>query len=216
MASRIETAPTAAPAGRTERVMRADAQRNVDKLLQIAKEVFLTDGVDAPVRTIAAKAGVGIATIYRHFPQRTDLITAVFHREIDSCADAAVKLTKNHAPFEALAAWMQQYAAFVGTKRGMAPALHSASAALGPLREHFNERMRPALQSLLRAAARDMRTDVDADELLTAVASLCMPHGDIGPGYTRRMTALLIEGLRQPADRPSPQTHKRSRSPTRT
>jgi hypothetical protein len=89
--------------GRRDRRVRADAQRNLDALLQSAKTVFATSGVDAPVREIAAKAGVGVGTLYRHFPQRSDLIAAVFRHEIDACAEAAPILAAKHAPGEALA-----------------------------------------------------------------------------------------------------------------
>ena len=120
--------------GRTDRRVRTDALRNIDALLHSAKAAFATSGVDAPVREIAEKAGVGIGTVYRHFPQRSDLIAAVFRREIDACADAAPILAAEHEPFEALASWMQRYAAFVATKRGLAPALHSGNPVFEPLR----------------------------------------------------------------------------------
>src|SRR5947208_15378139 len=107
------------------RPVRADARRNTDALLDAALAVFATSGVDAPVREIAEKAGVGVGTVYRHFPQRADLIAAVFRREMDACADAAPILAAEYAPFEALANWLQRYAVFVGTKRGLANALHS-------------------------------------------------------------------------------------------
>ena len=81
--------------------MRADAQRNIDTLLRSAMEVFATSGVDAPVRRIAEKAGVGIGTVYRHFPQRSDLIVAVFRREVDACADAAAVLANGYEPVDA-------------------------------------------------------------------------------------------------------------------
>ena len=93
------------PQDRTGRRVRADAQRNLDALLEAAKAVFATSGVDAPVREIAEKAGVGIGTVYRHFPQRSDLIAAVFRHEIDACAEAAPLLAAEHAPGEALAKW---------------------------------------------------------------------------------------------------------------
>ncbi len=86
-----------------KRPVRADARRNLDALLQGALAVFAVSGVDAPVREIAERAGVGVATVYRHFPQRSDLIAAVFRREIDACADAAPVLADEHAPFEAQA-----------------------------------------------------------------------------------------------------------------
>ena len=128
--------------------VRADAQRNTDALLEAALAVFATSGVDAPVREIAARAGVGVGTVYRHFPQRADLIAAVFRREIDACADAAPILAAEHEPFEALARWMQRYAAFIAAKRGLAPALHSGNPAFEPLRAHFEQRVRPALRTL--------------------------------------------------------------------
>jgi len=185
-------------AGRPQRRVRADAKRSFDALLLAAKEVFAISGVDAPVREIAERAGVGLGTLYRHFPQRADLIAAVFRREIDACADIAPVLAQSHAPFDALANWMQRYAAFVGTKRGLAQALHSGDPAFDNLPSHFDQRLRPALRALLEAAvaANAVRADVDADELLGAVASLCMSAHNAGPGRAERMVALLVDGLR--------------------
>ena len=186
--------------GRKDQRVRADARRNLDALLRSAKAVFATSGVDAPVREIAAKAGVGVGTVYRHFPQRSALIAAVFRREIDACADAAPILAAEHEPFEALARWMQRYAAFIAAKRGLAPALHSGNPAFEPLRAYFEQRVRPALRTLLQsaAAAGEVRADVDAEDLLGAVASLCMPAHD--DGHARRMVALLADGLRYGAN----------------
>jgi AcrR family transcriptional regulator len=182
--------------GHPERRVRADAQRNLDALLQAAKSVFASSGVEAPVREIAERAGVGIGTFYRHFPQRADLIAAVFRHEIDACAEAAPALAAEHAPGEALAKWMQRYAAFVATKRGLAPALHSGDPAYLPLRAHFEQHVGTALKTLLHAAvqAGEVRNDVDADDLLHAVASLCMPAQD--DRRAQRMVALLVDGLR--------------------
>lgn len=184
--------------GHTDRRVRADAQRNIDALLQAALAVFATSGVDAPVREIADKAGVGIGTLYRHFPQRSDLIAAVFRREIDACADAAPTLAAEHEPFDALAHWMQRYAAFIATKRGLATALHSGNPAFEPLPAYFNQRLRPAFRTLLEsaAAAGAVRTDVDADDILGAVAGLCMTADSSTPNHTQRMVALIADGLR--------------------
>ena len=186
--------------------MRADAQRNIDALLEAAKAVFSASGVDAPVRAIVEKAGVGVGTVYRHFPQRAHLIAAVFRREMDACADAAPILAAEHEPFEALANWMQRYAAFVATKRGLAKALHSGDPAFSPLPAHFDQRLRPALRALLEraVAAGTVRADVDADDILSAVASLCMSARDDRPGHARRMVALLVDGLRHGANSPAP------------
>ncbi|MEJ0027055.1 MAG: helix-turn-helix domain-containing protein [Rhizomicrobium sp.] len=184
--------------GRTDRPMRADAQRNTGALLEAAVAVFATSGVDAPVREIAAKAGVGVGTVYRHFPQRADLVAAVFRREVDACADAAPVLAAAHAPGEALARWMQRYAAFIATKRGLATALHSGDPTFDSLPAYFSGRLRPALRTLLDAAAAsgEVRADIEPDELLSAVASLCMQAPGEKPDHARRMVALLVDGLR--------------------
>jgi AcrR family transcriptional regulator len=185
------------------RPVRADARRNLDVLLQSAMEVFATAGVDAPVRAIAEKAGVGIATLYRHFPQRSDLIAAVFQHEIEALAADAVALAAKGKPGAALVNWIGRYAALVRTKHGLAPALHSNSPAFEKLRASFWEQVRPAVQRLLDAAAAagEIRADVDADDVLGAVASLCMPAHDDRAGYSQRMVNVLIDGLRPAARR---------------
>jgi AcrR family transcriptional regulator len=182
----------------TARPVRADAQRNMDALLKAALAVFAASGVDAPMRDIAEKAGVGIGTVYRHFPQRSDLIAAVFRREIDACADAAPVLAAEHEPGEALARWMQRYVDFIAAKRGLATALHSGHPAFDSLPAYFQQRLEPALRTLLESAgaAGVVRTDIAAKDLLGAVASLCMHAYNQGPEHARRMVSLLVDGLR--------------------
>jgi AcrR family transcriptional regulator len=184
--------------GRTDRRVRADAQRNIDALLEAAIAVFAASGVDAPVREIAEKAGVGIGTVYRHFPQRSDLIVAVFRHEVDACADAAPLLAREHAPGEALARWMQRYADFIAAKRGLAAALHSGDPAFKILPAYFQKRLEPALRALLDAAAAagEVRAGVQPDDLLRAVASLSKPAYDGRREHARSMVALLVDGLR--------------------
>jgi AcrR family transcriptional regulator len=188
---------------RADRPVRADARRNIEALLKSAMAVFATSGVDAPVREIAEKAGVGVGTVYRHFPQRSDLIVAVFRQEVDACADAAAELAAEHEPAEALARWMQRYVDFVAAKRGLAAALHSGDPAYEGLPAYFRTRLRPALQGLLEsaAAAGAVRAGVEPADLLQAVASLCTPVHGGGPEQTRRMVALLVDGLRYGAGR---------------
>ncbi|MDQ0394888.1 TetR/AcrR family transcriptional regulator [Labrys monachus] len=183
------------------RRVRADAQRNTDALLEAALAVFAVSGVDAPVREIAEKAGVGIGTVYRHFPQRSDLVVAVFRHEVDACADAAPALASAYGPGEALARWMRRYAAFIGTKRGLATALHSGNPVFETLPAYFQQRLEPALRGLLEAAAAagQARSDVSAEDLLGAVASLCMHAYRQGPEHARRMVDLLVDGLRHGA-----------------
>jgi AcrR family transcriptional regulator len=166
--------------------------------LEAALAVFATSGVDAPVREIAVKAGVGVGTFYRHFPQRADLIAAVFRHEIDACADAASVLAAEREPAEALGQWMQRYAAFIATKHGLATALHSGNPAFDSLPAYFKQRLQPALRTLLdsASAAGQVRADINAEDLLVAVASLCMHAYEQGPEQARRMVSLLVDGLR--------------------
>ena len=179
--------------------VRPDAQRSLDALLQAAKVVFATSGVDAPVREIAEAAGVGIGTVYRHFPQRSDLVAAVFRREIDACADAALDLAAANPPFEALVKWFERFVGFIATKRGLAAALHAGGEAYEGLPAHRNQRLVPALRGLLEraGAAGEVRPGVDASELLNAVGSLYMTVRDeAATEAAGRMVTLLIDGLR--------------------
>ncbi|NYF79542.1 TetR/AcrR family transcriptional regulator [Granulicella arctica] len=180
------------------RPMRADAQRKMGSLLKAAEEIFQESGVDAPVRAIAERAGVGLGTVYRHFPQRSDLIKAVFQSRVDACADAASELASRYEPGEALARWMQRFVDFIATKRGLAAALHSGDPAYSALPGLFNTRLLPALKSLMDAAvaAGAVRPGMDAEELLHAVANLCRVSHEKEPAYARRMVALLVDGLR--------------------
>ncbi|MDI5973287.1 helix-turn-helix domain-containing protein [Streptomyces sp. SL13] len=178
---------------------RVDAQRNLDAILAAAKEEFAARGVDVNVRAIAARAGVGTATLYRNFPLRSDLIAAVFRREIDACAAAAPQLAAAHEPDEALDRWLRRYTEFVATKHGLAAALHSGDPAFSALPAYFHEHLGPALRTLLRdaEAAGAVRGDVDPLDLLGAVANLCIPPpGSDDHSRAGRMVALLIDGLR--------------------
>lgn len=177
---------------------RADARRNVDALLDAAKTVFGTSGVDAPAKEIADLAGVGVGTLYRHFPQRSDLVIAVFKHEVDACADEAPAMSAAYPPGEALKKWLDRFIGFLATKHGLVPALHSGDPAYAALPGYFTERFAPALGALLDAAAAsgEIRADVSATDLLSAVASLCQTMSDHGPDYSRRMVAVLVDGLR--------------------
>jgi len=195
----------AAADGHADKRVRPDAQRSLDALLGAAKAVFATSGVDAPVREIAEAAGVGIGTVYRHFPQRSDLVAAVFRREIDACAAAASELAAEYPPFEALEKWIERFVGFIATKRGLAAALHAGGVAYEGLPAHRNQRLIPALRGLLdtAAAAGEVRRGIDASDLLSAVGSLYMPVRDQAAAEAAgRMVALLIDGLRYGAKRP--------------
>lgn len=180
------------------RPVRADARRNVDALLRAALETFIESGVDAPVRAIAARAGVGVGTVYRHFPHRTDLIKAILRREVDACVEAAAQLAAEQAPGDALASWMQRLVDLVATKRGLAAALHSGDPAYQSLPDYVLGQLTPALRGLLDAAAAAgaARGDVDAGELVLAGLRLGAPASEGDTPQARRMVALLVDGLR--------------------
>jgi AcrR family transcriptional regulator len=181
------------------RRQRADAQRNVDALLGAAKTVFATSGVDAPAKEITDLADVGVGTLYRHFPRRSDLVAAVLQREIDACAEAGPTLGAAHGPSEAVAMWLHRFTEFVGTKRGLAAALHSGDPAFDALPGYFMQRLEPTLGSLLEAAAGrgEIRADVNSRDLLHAVALLCQPVPGEELAYNQRMVAVLVDGLRR-------------------
>ena len=182
---------------------RADARRNVEALLDAARKVFDTSGVDAPAKEITDLAGVGVGTLYRHFPQRSDLVKAVVESGIDAVADAGPALAAAHEPGEALTRWIDRYTALLGAKRGLAAALHSGDPAFAGLPGYFMGRLAPALSTLLDAAAAagEVHGDVDAEDLLYAIAQLCQSVPGRGPEHGRRMVGVLVDGLRR--DRPT-------------
>ena len=190
------------------RRQRADARRNVDALLDAATAVFAQSGVDAPVREIAARAGVGVGTVYRHYPKRSDLVAAVFRHQVDACSEAAPALAAEYGPAEALDRWLARFVDFLATKRGLVAALHSGDPAFDALPAYFDERFHPAVAALLDAAvaAGEVRDDVPAVDLLLAVAHLCLPAERVGPGHAHRMTAVLLRGLRPVSTHPCPET----------
>ena len=181
----------------TARPIRADARRNEDAVLEAAKAVFAMSGVDAPVRDIALAAGVGIATLYRRFPKRSDLIAAVFRREVDLCVAAAVDLANDLPPADALRHWLMRYTDFMLTKKGLAAALHSGDPAFDALPGYFRSNFEPALATLLNnaAAAGSVRGDVVPYDLLRAIGNLSVAAGDDGAAHARRMVQMLLDGL---------------------
>ncbi|MFG3116728.1 TetR/AcrR family transcriptional regulator [Streptomyces sp. NPDC048197] len=189
------------PAGKSPpRGKRSDAQRNRQTVLTAAAEVFVTSGVDAPIRQIAAQAGVGMATIYRHFPTRADLVTAVYHHQIEACAEAGPRLlTSADSPLDALRQWIDLFVDFLVTKHGLADALQSDSDRFAALHAYFLDRLLPVCAQLLDAAAEadEIRPGTQPYELMRGIGNLCIGRGN-DPRYDpRRLIALLLQGLQQ-------------------
>jgi AcrR family transcriptional regulator len=177
---------------------RADAQRNEQVLLDAAAAAFVDAGVDAPVRDIAARAGVGVGTIYRHFPTRADLVIAVYRHQVDACVEAGPALLGEHRPYVALTAWIDLFVDFLVTKHGLAEALQSDNARFDTLHAYFLDSLLPVCADLLAAAAAvgEVRADVNAYGLMRAIGNLCVGGGDDDRYDTRQLVGLLLAGLR--------------------
>lgn len=186
-------------AGESAPRKRADARRNEQTLLDAAAAAFLASGVDVPVRDIAARAGVGVGTIYRHFPTRADLVVAVYRHQVEACAEAGpALLASSGTPHAALARWIDLFVDFLVTKHGLAEALQSDDAAFQSLHAYFLDRLVPVCARLLEAAAAagEVRPEVHAYELMRGVGNLCIGAGR-DPRYdARRLVGLLVAGLR--------------------
>lgn len=187
-------------AGQASPRKRADARRNEQALLAAAAVVFVTSGVDAPVRDIAAEAGVGMGTIYRHFPTRADLVIAVYRHQVEACAEAGpALLASSSTPYAALARWIALFVDFLITKHGLAAVLQSDNAGFATLHAYFLDRLLPVCAQLLDAAAEagQIRRDVDAYELMRGIGNLCVGVDNDVRYDARRMVGLLVAGLLQ-------------------
>lgn len=191
----MSTANTPAPAGRK----RSDVRRNEQILLDAAAGVFVRAGVDAPVREIAAESGLGMGTIYRHFPTRADLVVAVFRHQVDALAAHAASAADT--PYEVLRQWVHQFADFLVTKHGLAEAMHSDQAGFESLHNEFVERLLPVLDRLLTASASAgcTRADVRAYDFMLAIGNLCIGVETFPDYRARHMIDLLLAGLAQTA-----------------
>ena len=181
-----------------KRGKRSDAARNQRLLLRAAMEVFNESGVNAPVRAIADRAGVGVGTLYRNYPQRADLIVAVLKSQIDDFADAATAIVSQCAPSEALDRWVDRYVEFIMAKRGLSTALQAENATHASLHDYFYGRLSPPLATLLALAIEHqvIRAGYGADELLRAIATLCKAAPEGATDESHKMVALLVDGLR--------------------
>ncbi len=187
------------------RPKRADARRNHDLLVSTGASMFEERGIDAPLEEIARRAGVGIGTLYRHFPTRDALIEAVYRREVELLCSGVDQLLVDSPPDVALADWMRSFAVYVARKRGMAMALKSVLGSESELFAESHRRIQEAIATLVAAAvgAGTIRSDVDPADLLRAMGGICMAADT--PGWaerTGRLVDLLMDGLRYGAPRP--------------
>lgn len=178
---------------------RADAVRNRDRLLQAAKTVFSAGGPEASLEAVAKRAGVGIGTLYRHFPTREALFEAVYRREVQQLSDLADQLKNETEPLEALRRWLRSNVEFVATKKGMMAALELAVHGSSDLYAHTFERLTKAVGGLLdRAVAAGMiRSDISPEDLLRALVGMCYLHDQLGwQNSVLRLVDVFVDGLR--------------------
>jgi AcrR family transcriptional regulator len=181
------------------RPLRADARRNREQLLDAATAAFAEAGTGVALEEIARRAGVGIGTLYRHFPTRDAVTEAVYRREVGLLCDGIDELLAENAPDVALSRWMHRFAGYVARKRGMAMALKRVLGADSELFIHSHQRIRDAIETLIAAAveAGTIRDDVAPDDLLRAMGGICMATDT--PDWadrTARLVDLLVDGLR--------------------
>nr|GAJ30958.1 transcriptional regulator [Bradyrhizobium sp. DOA9] len=180
---------------------RADAVRNRERVLEAAKLVFNAGGPEASLEAVAKRAGVGIGTLYRHFPTREALFEAVYRREVEQLSELAEQLKNAKDPIEALRRWLHSGVEFVATKKGMMAALALAVQSGSELHAFSFERLTKAIGSLLNraVAAGEMRADISPEDLLRAFFGMCYVHDQPGWQATAlRLLDVFVAGLRVP------------------
>jgi AcrR family transcriptional regulator len=182
----------------TSRRPRADAVRNHERVLEAAKAVFSAGGPDASLEAVARRAGVGIGTLYRHFPRREALFEAVYRREVEQLAELAEELKADASPVEALRRWLRANVEFVATKKGMSAALALTVHGASELTAYSFERLTKAVGALLdrAVAAGEIRADISPEDLLRALVGMCYLHDQ--PGWqvsVLRLLDVFVDGL---------------------
>ena len=184
---------------KSTRKPRVDAVRNRERVLEAAKAVFSAGGAEASLEAVARAAGVGIGTLYRHFPTREALFEAVYRREVQQLADLAEQLKHEPQPVEALRRWLRSNVKFVATKKGMSAALALATDKHSELFSYSFDRLTRAVSALLdRAiAAGEIRDDISPEDVLRALVGMCYMHDQ--PGWQAsvlRLVDVFVDGLR--------------------
>ena len=187
-----------------DRRMRSDAQRNRERLLAAAVAAFSQEGPEATLESIAKDAGVGIGTLYRHFPSREALVDAAYRSELARLCDAVPELLDVMPPDKALRTWMDMFIEYMTTKRGMADSLRMVIASGGNPFAESRSRLLAASSALMQAGAADrtLRGDLDPADLLASMSGMSLAAGDPAQrAQAGRLLDLLIDGLRYGADR---------------
>jgi AcrR family transcriptional regulator len=182
------------------RPMRADAKRNYERLVAAARTVFAQEGGGASMEAIAKEAGVGVGTLYRHFPKRIDVVEAVYREDVDELNSVARSVVQDMEPWPALVAWLEAFVRYAAGKKRFLNELHEAFEENPDLRSVSRERIVGALSMVLARAqeAGEVRTDVDADDLMQLLGSMCM-SATLTPDQSGRLLVMIQDGLRPPS-----------------
>jgi AcrR family transcriptional regulator len=182
------------------RPMRADAKRNYERLVTAAREVFAQEGGGASMEAIAKEAGVGIGTLYRHFPKRIDVVEAVYREDVDELTTVAESATATMEPWPALVVWLEAFVRYASGKKRFLNELHEAFEKNPALRSASRERIVDALGVVLTPAqeAGVVRADINAEDLMQLLASMCM-SATLTSDQSARLLVMIQDGLRPPA-----------------
>jgi AcrR family transcriptional regulator len=178
---------------------RADAQRNRERILEVAKQAFTRSGADTSLDDIAKQAGVGPGTLYRHFPRRDVLLEAVYRSEVEKLAAAERKLAETMPPMEALRAWMLLFIDYIAAKKIIAPALNTLLGGHAKVFEASHAQIQGAIRALVKRGIQsgEIRKDLEAIDLLKALIGVAyVPAGPDWEHSARRLVDILIAGSR--------------------
>lgn len=190
--------------GKTSRKPRADSVRNRELLLAAARDVFSAGGPDASLEAVARTAGVGIGTLYRHFPTRESIFQAVYRREIDQLVDLAVTLAAEQPPLEALRRWLRAGIGMVATKKGMLAALAPAVDSSSELFAYSSEQLNRSVGNLMATAIAtgEIRDDLEPEDVLRALIGMCYTRDQAGwQDKVVRLVDVFVDGLRLRSDK---------------
>ncbi len=186
-------------AGPDGRPMRADARRNYERLLEAARKVFADQGGGASMEAIAKQAGVGVGTLYRHFPKRIDVVEALFRDDVDMLDATADRGASDLEPWEAMEAWLRAYVAYARSKRTFLNELHEAFDKNPDLKSASRERIEAACSRVLVRAqeAGEARNDIDGADLMQLVSPMCT-SATLTAEQAERLVPMILDGLRRP------------------
>ncbi|MGI8700648.1 MAG: TetR/AcrR family transcriptional regulator [Nocardioidaceae bacterium] len=196
MATEAPTAPVETP---VRRPMRADAQRNYDRLIESARETFTELGGDTPLEEVARRAGVGIGTLYRHFPTRLDLLETIYREDVDRLSALARTLTSEREPWAALEGWLEEFSAYAATKRVLFQEIVAVAGKDAEVFIHSRAAIGEAGELVLNNAQRAgvVRADIEVSDVTRLVGGCTMMPGS-DAAQQRRMLQLVLDGIRVP------------------